>query len=119
MPVRQGQKKIDARTTRADCPRENFAGAHALEYLRTQGASVMLVTRGLNVFRGGIRAALRGALSQDRRNELKRLQGLARKRLAPVLLLVHGRFSSDELRAELVRRPPTNFEILMVLSLQV
>jgi aminoglycoside 3-N-acetyltransferase len=76
----------------------------------------MLVTRSLNVFRGSVRAALRGALSQDRRNELKRLQGLARKRLAPVLLLVHGRFSSDELRAELMRRLPANFEILMVHS---
>jgi hypothetical protein len=38
MPVRHGQKKMDARTTRSDCRRENFAGAHALEYLRTQGA---------------------------------------------------------------------------------
>jgi hypothetical protein len=76
----------------------------------------MHVTRSLNVFRASIRAVLRGALSQDRRNELKRLQGLARKRLAPVLSLVHGTFSSDELRADLVRRLPPDFEILMVHS---
>jgi aminoglycoside N3'-acetyltransferase len=39
-----------------------------------------------------------------------------RKRLAPVLSLVHGSFSSDGLAAELARLLPMDFEILMVHS---
>jgi aminoglycoside N3'-acetyltransferase len=70
----------------------------------------------LNVVRAGVRAALRRALSQERRTELKRLQGLARKRFAPVLSLVHGNFTTEELVAELVRHLPRDFEILMVHS---
>jgi aminoglycoside N3'-acetyltransferase len=74
------------------------------------------VSRPVNAVRASVRAALRRALSQERRTELKRLQGLARKRLAPVLSLVHGSFNSDELAAELARRMPADFEILMVHS---
>jgi len=70
----------------------------------------------ISVIRGGVRSALRSALSQERRTELKRLQGVARKRLAPVLSLVHGRFNTDELMAELKRLLPPEFEILMVHS---
>jgi aminoglycoside 3-N-acetyltransferase len=77
---------------------------------------VRLVYRGLGVVRGGVRAILRRALSQERRTELKRLQGATRKRFAPVLSLVHGTFSTEELVAELARRLPPDFEILMVHS---
>jgi aminoglycoside N3'-acetyltransferase len=44
------------------------------------------------------------------------LQGVARKRLAPVLAAVHGTFSTEDLVAELSRRLPKDFEILMVHS---
>jgi aminoglycoside N3'-acetyltransferase len=44
------------------------------------------------------------------------MQGQARKRLAPVLSLVHGTFSAGELREELARRLPEDFEVLMVHS---
>jgi len=47
---------------------------------------------------------------------LKRLQGVARKRLAPVLSLVHGTFTTEELVADLAHRFPSDFEILMVHS---
>jgi aminoglycoside 3-N-acetyltransferase len=70
----------------------------------------------VSVVRAGIRATLRRTLSQERRTGLKRLQGVARKRLAPVLSLVHGTFSTEELVAELARRLPQDFEILMVHS---
>jgi aminoglycoside 3-N-acetyltransferase len=73
-------------------------------------------SRTLNAVRAGVRAALRRALSQEKRTELKRLQGLAHKRLSPVLKLVHGTFNTDALRAELARRLPADFEILMVHS---
>jgi aminoglycoside N3'-acetyltransferase len=55
-------------------------------------------------------------LSQERRTELKRIQGLARKRLSPVLSLIHGNFNPKELASELTRRLPSDFEILMVHS---
>jgi aminoglycoside 3-N-acetyltransferase len=77
---------------------------------------VTIKSRGLGVVRAGVRATLRRTLSQDRRTELKRLQGVARKRFAPVLSLVHGTFSTKELVAELARRLPPDFEILMVHS---
>src|SRR5262249_34800696 len=48
--------------------------------------------------------------------ELKRWQGLARKRLAPVLSLVHGTFTTKELVAGVAHRLPQDFEILMVHS---
>ena len=73
-------------------------------------------SRALNVVRAGIRASLRGALSQERRTELKRLQAFARKRFAPVLSLIHGTFTTEDLMAELARRLPPDFEILMVHS---
>jgi aminoglycoside N3'-acetyltransferase len=75
-----------------------------------------LASQGLRSVRAGIRAALRRTLSQERRTELKRLQGVARKRLAPVLSLVHGTFNTQELVAEFARRLPRDFEILMVHS---
>ncbi|HWZ81734.1 MAG TPA: AAC(3) family N-acetyltransferase [Terriglobales bacterium] len=59
---------------------------------------------------------LRSALSQERRTELKRLQGVARKRLGPVLSMVHGTFTTEELVADFARRAPPDFEILMVHS---
>jgi aminoglycoside 3-N-acetyltransferase len=71
---------------------------------------------GLSAVRAGVRATLRRALSQERRTELKRLQGVARKRLEPLLSLVHGTFSTKELFVELSRRLPADFEILMVHS---
>jgi aminoglycoside 3-N-acetyltransferase len=77
---------------------------------------VTILSRGLNVARAGVRSTLRSALSQDRRTELKRLQGIARKRFAPVLSLVHGTFNTEELFTELTRRLPPDFEILMVHS---
>lgn len=73
-------------------------------------------SRGLSAVRGGVRATLRRTLSQERRTELKRLQGVARKRLAPVLSLVHGSFGTMELLTEVAQRLPSDFEILMVHS---
>ena len=66
--------------------------------------------------RAGIRSTLKKFLSQERRTELKRLQGNARKRLAPVLSTVHGKFGTNELMAELSQRLNLDFEILMVHS---
>jgi aminoglycoside 3-N-acetyltransferase len=77
---------------------------------------VRLASPGLNVARASVRDMLRRVLSQERRTELKRLQGLARKRLAPVLSLVNGSFTTQELLSELTRRLPQDFEILMVHS---
>src|SRR5580698_5946186 len=74
------------------------------------------VSRNLSMIRGEIRATIRRHVSQERRTELKRLQGVARKRLAPVLSLVHGSFTTADLIAELERRLPSDFEILMVHS---
>ena len=71
-------------------------------------------TRGF--VRAGIRSTLKKFFSQERRTELKRLQGNARKRLAPVLSAVHGTFGTRELIDELTRRVPGDFEILMVHS---
>lgn len=73
-------------------------------------------SRSLGVARAGVRSTLRRFLSQERRTELKRLQGVARKRFAPVLSAVHGTFSTDDLIAELNKRLPQDFEILMVHS---
>lgn len=70
----------------------------------------------IRFIRAGIRAALRRALTQERRTELKRLQGVTRKRLAPVLSAVHGTFGTEELIAELTRRLRPDFEVLMVHS---
>jgi len=75
-----------------------------------------LASRGLNTVRAGVRTVLRRALSQERRTELKRLQGVARKRFAPLLTLLHGSFDIKDLTTELTRRLPRNFEILMVHS---
>jgi aminoglycoside 3-N-acetyltransferase len=77
---------------------------------------VRLASPALNVARASVRGVLRRVLSQERRTELKRLQGLARKRLAPVLSLVNGSFTTQELLSELTRRLPQDCEILMVHS---
>jgi aminoglycoside 3-N-acetyltransferase len=77
---------------------------------------VGLATRGMNVVRAGVRGLLRRTLSQERRTKLKRLQGLTRKRLGPVLSMLNGAFTTEELSAELARRLPQDFEILMVHS---
>jgi aminoglycoside 3-N-acetyltransferase len=77
---------------------------------------VRFASRGMSGARAGIRSIIRRTLSQERRTELKRLQGVARKKMAPVLALVHGTFTTEELVAELARRLPRNFEILMVHS---
>ena len=66
--------------------------------------------------RATIRLTLKKLLSQERRTELKRLQGNMRKRMAPVLTMVHGSFNTKELIDELARRTPSDFEILMVHS---
>jgi aminoglycoside 3-N-acetyltransferase len=75
-----------------------------------------IASKSRSVVRAGIRSALKKFLSQERRTELKRLQGSARKRLAPVLSMVHGSFDTDELLADLSRRLTNDFEILMVHS---
>jgi aminoglycoside 3-N-acetyltransferase len=77
---------------------------------------VKLASRELNVVRAGVRAMLRRYLSQERRSELKRWQGLARKRFSPVLSLLHGAFTTEELLAHLNLRLKPDFEILMVHS---
>jgi aminoglycoside 3-N-acetyltransferase len=77
---------------------------------------VTLTSRGLGVVRAGVRATLRRALSQESRTELKRLQSMARKRIAPMLSMVHGTFNTERLVAELRRRLPAEFEVLMVHS---
>jgi aminoglycoside 3-N-acetyltransferase len=77
---------------------------------------VSIASRGLNVVRAGVRSGIRRVLSQERRSELKRLQGAARKRLSPMLTVVHGSFGTKELVAELKKRLPDDFEILMVHS---
>jgi aminoglycoside 3-N-acetyltransferase len=74
------------------------------------------VTRGFNAVQAEVRASLRSALSQEKRNELKRIQGLARKRFAPVLSLLHGSFTANDLIKELEQKLPADFEILMVHS---
>jgi aminoglycoside 3-N-acetyltransferase len=81
-----------------------------------KGADVGLVSQSQVHLRAEVRSALRKFLSIERRSELKRLQGVARKRLAPMLSVVHGRFATDELIADLSRRVPADFEILMVHS---
>jgi aminoglycoside N3'-acetyltransferase len=78
--------------------------------------AVSIMSRPVNVVRAGIRSVLRHTLSQEQRTNLKRVHGLARKRLAPVLSLVHGSFNSDELCADLERRLPSDCEIVMVHS---
>ena len=75
-----------------------------------------LVSQSRVYLRAEVRAALRKFLSQERRTELKRLQGVARKRFAPMLSVVHGRFGTAELMADIARRLPPDFEILMVHS---
>jgi aminoglycoside 3-N-acetyltransferase len=77
---------------------------------------VKFASQALGVIKAGVRAPLRRALSQERRTELKRLQGVTRKRFGPVLSLVHGTFTSEQLVEELARQLPTEFEILMVHS---
>src|ERR1700761_7374265 len=66
--------------------------------------------------KGAVRSTLKKFLSQERRTELKRLQGNMRKKLGPVLTAVHGSFGTKELIDELSRRVPNDFEILMVHS---
>src|ERR1700679_3892724 len=77
---------------------------------------VKSVSRIVSSLRAGVRAMLKRFLSQERRTELKRLQGQARKRFAPLLTLVHGSFTSEQLLAEFEICLPSNFEILMVHS---
>jgi aminoglycoside 3-N-acetyltransferase len=77
---------------------------------------VSLVSQSGTYLRAEVRAALRKFLSQERRTELKRLQGVARKRFAPMLSVVHGRFGTADLMADISCRLPSDFEILMVHS---
>jgi aminoglycoside 3-N-acetyltransferase len=72
--------------------------------------------RSLSIAKASVRSIIRGVLSQDRRTELKRLQGLTRKKLAPALELMYGSFTSADLIANLNRSLPSDFEILMVHS---
>ena len=74
------------------------------------------MSQGQGYLRAEIRSTLRKFLSQEHRSELKRLQGVARKRLAPVLAVVHGRFSTEQLTESLSSRLPSDFEVLMVHS---
>lgn len=66
--------------------------------------------------RAGVRSGLRKLVSAERRSELKRLQGTARKRMSPALRMIHGSFGVEELAAELKSRVPGDFELLMVHS---
>jgi aminoglycoside 3-N-acetyltransferase len=77
---------------------------------------VSLLSQSRSHLRAGLRSTLRRFLSQDRRTELKRLQGVTRKKFAPVLATFHGRFTTEELIAALSQRLPADFEILMVHS---
>lgn len=70
----------------------------------------------LRSLRAGVRSGLRSSLSQQRRTELKRLQVQMRKKMAPLLSLVHGKFTTGDLMKELSQRLPADFEILMVHS---
>ena len=73
-----------------------------------------IISRHINGVRASVRSILRRTLSLERRNELKRLQGVARKRLAPILSMVHGNFTADELCADLEKRVLPDSEIIMV-----
>jgi aminoglycoside 3-N-acetyltransferase len=75
-----------------------------------------IAARGISTMKGAVRSTLRSLLSQERRSELKRLQGVVRKKLSPVLATIHGSFGTAELIEELQRRLPQDFEILMVHS---
>jgi aminoglycoside 3-N-acetyltransferase len=57
---------------------------------------------------------LRGAISQNKRNSLKRRIARARVRLAPLYRARYGTFTAEELCAELGGRLPPDAEILMV-----
>src|SRR5690348_7514401 len=57
---------------------------------------------------------LRRTTTQDQRDGLKRRVAHTRARLAPLYALRHGTFTAADLRAELERRLPADFEILMV-----
>jgi aminoglycoside 3-N-acetyltransferase len=70
----------------------------------------------VGTLRAGVRSTLRTFLSQERRTQLKQLQGAARKRFSPILTTLHGKFGTAELIAELKRMLPGEFEILMVHS---
>lgn len=74
------------------------------------------ISRSRGIVRASVRLTLKKVLSQERRTELKRLQGNTRKRFAPLLTAVHGKFGTAELVNELSRRLPSDFEILMVHS---
>lgn len=71
---------------------------------------------GTGKLRAGIRSTLKRYLSQERRAELKRIQGNVRKKFAPVLSTVYGKFGTAELIEDLKKRLPSDFEILMVHS---
>jgi aminoglycoside 3-N-acetyltransferase len=64
--------------------------------------------------RSAVYHLLRRTLTQSQRNRLKRRVAVTRQRLAPLYVLRHGRFGAHDLRAELERRLPADFEILMV-----
>lgn len=75
-----------------------------------------IASRGVNMMRAGVRSGIRRFISPERRSELKRVQGLARKRLSPMLRLVHGSFGAEELASELKNRIPNDVEMIMVHS---
>lgn len=57
---------------------------------------------------------MRGALSQEDRNRIKRRVAHTRKQLAPVYRLRYGSFGAADLAAELARQIPADTEIIMV-----
>ena len=75
-----------------------------------------LLSQSRSQLRAGLRLTLKKFLSQERRTELKRLQGVARKKFAPMLTTLHGRFSTEDLIRDLASHLPADYEILMVHS---
>jgi aminoglycoside 3-N-acetyltransferase len=106
--------KKSGKTCEAAKARTN--GANNQKTMVATVSAMKIASRSLNAVRGGVRALLRRTLSQERRTQLKRMHGIARKRLSPVLSFVHGTFGTDALRADLMRRLPSDFEVLMVHS---
>ncbi len=69
-----------------------------------------------NTAKARLHHVLRRCLSQERRNDLKRWQRTARKRMARALTLLHGTYSAKEIVDNLKSRIPKHTEILMVHS---
>src|SRR5713101_2254654 len=74
------------------------------------------IYRWQNTAKARLHYVLRRCLSQERRNDIKRWQRSARKRMTKVLTLLHGTYSAKEIVDDLKTRIPKDAEILMVHS---